>query len=242
MTVTLSDGDDPSQARFAPSSRVQDQIAIPDPFFFRDQGFSAERARAVSAPDWSDRSDVVAWRGALNGFGKIAFDEGAVSDPMVLARLRLVLRLRGVQECDASLVLIPDSFARWRQVLGQLGLIGEKLPEASWLTRKYAVDIDGFSNTWSNLLIRMLYGCCVLKVESQLGYRQWYYDRIKPFEHYVPVRADMSDLLEKIDWARSHQKEAQEIAAAGQRFAIALDFEAGKRDAVEIISANWDKS
>jgi len=55
------------------------------------------------------------------------------------------------------------------------------------------------------------------------------------------VRADLSDLIEKIDWARSHQAEARDIAAAGQRFAMALDFEAGKRDAVEIIGANWDK-
>ena len=29
----------------------------------------------------------------------------------------------------------------------------------------------------------------------------------------MPVRSDMSDLIEKIEWARSHDAEAQAIAA-----------------------------
>jgi Glycosyl transferase family 90 len=242
MSVTLSDGDDPSVARFAPSTRVPEQIAIPDPYFFRGRGFEQHRLVRAVAPNWDERSTQVVWRGGLNGYGKLAFGPGAVTDPLVLARLRLVLLTRGQAGCDVQLSELPDIFSRWRILLTQERLFGLPVVEESWLARKYAIDIDGFSNTWSNLLIRMLYGCCVLKVDSQFGFRQWYYDRIKPFEHYIPVRADMSDLLEKIEWAKAHDTEAREIAAAGQRFAMALDFEAGKRDAVEIISANWDKS
>lgn len=81
----------------------------------------------------------------------------------------------------------------------------------------------------------------MFKVASPAGFRQWYYDRLRPFEHYVPVNADMSDFAEKIDWARSHPAEARQIAVAGRAFALGLDFEAGKRDAVELICANWDK-
>jgi hypothetical protein len=242
LSVTLSDGDDPSQARFTPSTRTPGQIAIPDPHFFRDQGFAAERAAALDAPNWGDRAEDIIWRGTLYGMGLVRFDDDAVADPIVFQRLRLAILTRAAPDIDFRFAALPPNLVGWQSVFRANGLLADPIPEETWLSRKYAIDIDGFSNTWRNLLVRMLYGCCVFKVDTQLGYRQWYYDRIKPFEHYVPVRADMSDLFEKIEWARSHQREAREIAAAGQRFAMGLDFEAGKRDAVEIITANWDKS
>merc|ERR1712046_47206 len=38
---------------------------------------------------------------------------------------------------------------------------------------------------------------------------------LQPFEHYIPVQHDQSDLLEKIYWARIHDDEARRIAEAG---------------------------
>ena len=49
------------------------------------------------------------------------------------------------------------------------------------------------SNSWSGLFTKLLTGSTVLKVESPMGFRQWYYDRLKPFEHYVPVRPDLAE-------------------------------------------------
>src|SRR5690606_37830869 len=100
-------------------------------------------------------------------------------------------------------------------------------------------DVDGQTNTWSSLFIRMLLGCCVLKLDSKFGFRQWYYDRLKPWEHYVPVKADASDLGEQIEWVRANDGRAAEIAANGQRLARTITFEAGKREAVELIERHW---
>jgi hypothetical protein len=30
------------------------------------------------------------------------------------------------------------------------------------------------------------------------------YHKYVPFKHYIPLRADMNDILEKFDWAESH--------------------------------------
>ena len=30
---------------------------------------------------------------------------------------------------------------------------------------------------------------------------------MKPWEHYIPVKNDFSDLIEKINWAKEHGKE-----------------------------------
>jgi Glycosyl transferase family 90 len=241
MTVNGSDGDLPSQARFAPSARSDAQTAIPDPHFWRFRGFEGQRSVGKTAPGWSGRSDAIVWRGDSNGVGRLSLDPRDEDDPSVIPRLRMCMKLGLRAGHDIKLINMGSDSGVWRAPAKQLGLAGDPVDAQTWLERKYAIDIDGQTNTWSNFFVRMLFGCCVFKVDSQLGFRQWYYDRLKPFEHYVPVRADMSDFLDKIEWARGHQAEAREIAAAGQRFAMALDFEAGKREAVGIITANWDK-
>lgn len=45
----------------------------------------------------------------------------------------------------------------------------------------------------------------VLKQDS--GYYEHFYNELRPWEHYIPVRADLGDLLEKIQWARDHDEE-----------------------------------
>jgi hypothetical protein len=40
----------------------------------------------------------------------------------------------------------------------------------------------------------------------------------RPWVHYVPVAGDLSDLHQKLGWARRHQTEARAIAERGQAF------------------------
>ena len=241
ITVNGSDGDRPSQATFAASAPPDRQIAIPDPHFWLYEGFDAERQRAATIPDWDTRSDEIVWRGLGNGAGRISFDPRDKDDASVVQRLRMCMILAGAKGCDIRINGLYEDGGVWFAAARDAGYGGDSMPAESWLNRKYAIDIDGQTNTWSNFLVRMLFGCCVFKVASPAGFRQWYYGRLRPFEHYVPIRADMSDFAEKIDWARGHPAEARAIATAGRRFALGLDFEAGKRDAIELIEANWDK-
>ena len=88
---------------------------------------------------------------------------------------------------------------RDRRNLEQAGILAGYVDQMTWLVRKFALDIDGNTNAWSNLFTRLLAGCCVIKIASPLGFRQWYYDELKPWQHFVPVRADLSDLREKIE-------------------------------------------
>ena len=36
-----------------------------------------------------------------------------------------------------------------------------------------------------------------------------------PWEHYVPVKMDLSDFEEKIEWIRKNEQDAEEIAQRG---------------------------
>ncbi|CAL6327832.1 unnamed protein product [Bathycoccus prasinos] len=48
----------------------------------------------------------------------------------------------------------------------------------------------------------------------------WYYDRFKAMIHYVPVQEDLSDIEQKLQWARDNPIMAAAIAAEGRTLAI----------------------
>lgn len=66
----------------------------------------------------------------------------------------------------------------------------------------------------------MLGNSLVLKQDSP--YYEYFYSHMKPGVHYVPVKRSLSDLMEKIRWAKDNDAEAQEIAKAGQAMAREL--------------------
>jgi hypothetical protein len=241
ITVNASDGHVVSDARFAASVRFPRHIALPDPHFYDNDGFSAELDHGKAAPSWHARSDDIVWRGAMHGAGWVSFSREDGENPAVVQRIRMAMRLNNVPGTDVRFVNVPRSQATFSLWALTQGLVDAPMAAQSWLGRKFAIDTDGYTNTWSNLLIRMLFGCCVLKVSSQFGFRQWYYDELKPFEHYVPVKADMSDLLEQIAWVRSHDAEAKAIAERGQALARTLTFPTQARRAAGLIETHWDR-
>lgn len=80
---------------------------------------------------------------------------------------------------------------------------------------KYLVNVDGFVAAYR--LAHLLMGnSLVFKQESP--YYEHYYKALKPWKHYVPVERDLSDLLEKIEWAKANDEEAQRIVKRANRF------------------------
>ena len=43
-------------------------------------------------------------------------------------------------------------------------------------------------------------------------------EAVKPWVHYIPVRRDLSDLPQLLQWAQQHDSEAKRIAEAGVRY------------------------
>ncbi len=235
ISIDFSDGDRKSNADFCWSAHDPARGLLPDPHFFGAWGYADIRDLAEkSAMDWDRRSDIVRWRGGPNGAGAITADLAAMLDPAVMQRVRLCMTALDIAGVDAKIVPHGDVADPFNGGGGHL--TGAKIEEKRWLGDKYAIDVDGHSNSWSNFLIRLHFGCCVFKVESQFGYRQWYYDRIRPWEHFVPVRADMGDLEKKIDWARANPVKAREIAGNGQTFARSMTFDSETAHAVKAIT------
>jgi hypothetical protein len=79
---------------------------------------------------------------------------------------------------------------------------------------KYLIDIDGNSCTYSRCRWILLSNSTLLKPDSPNI--QWYYKAMQPWTHYVPLRADLSDLPDAYAWLQSHEAQAQQIALSGQ--------------------------
>lgn len=232
----ISDGAQSGSGIISFCSAISGAILVPDCDFYFSGGYAAIRSMAAaSGPAWEERDATIVWRGGTTGKGVIATDDLGLDDIRLIQRTRLCLALQGTPEVDAKLSHVVQSAEpeRDRARLVAAGIFGERVEASTWRGRKFAIDIDGNSNAWSNLFTRLLLGCCVIKVGSQRGYRQWYYDDLRPFEHFVPVAADLSDLLEKIDWCRAHDRECSAIASTGQQFALGRTLETELSAAVE---------
>jgi Glycosyl transferase family 90 len=237
VTADLTDGVEPFADGLAFCACHDDVILVPDPVFVNSGGYAAFRAPSSARP-WRLRRDTVLWRGTSTGIGRVTTDTMAVGDPELRQRIRMCLLLRSVQGADAKISKTEsDASALDRERLRRHGLCGGRIAQRNWGRYKFALDVDGHTNAWSNFFVRMLLGCCVLKIESQRGFRQWYYNKLMPWRHYVPVRADMADLVEKIEWCRSHDVECADIARAGFAVAHAMSVESEIAEAARRLEA-----
>jgi hypothetical protein len=80
---------------------------------------------------------------------------------------------------------------------------------------KYIVNIDGHVSAY-RLSLELNTGSVILLVKSR--YRIWYTHLLQPYIHYVPVKSDLSDLYEQIDWCKSHDTECEQIAQNARHF------------------------
>ncbi|EFJ47847.1 hypothetical protein VOLCADRAFT_91464 [Volvox carteri f. nagariensis] len=114
------------------------------------------------------------------------------------------------------------------------------VPLAHQNVYKYIVSTDGWSIS-SKFDKYLLLGSAVFKVAADFQVvrlnllcamisfvRQaastrfgFYYDAIKPYEHYLPYMVNSSnDILDVISWAKSNDEQVRRIAEAGRRFAL----------------------
>lgn len=222
--VNISDGINVRPGDFAFCSNEPRSVLIPDRFFMNGRSYASFRTRAVSQPTfWNRRSTEVVWRGGVNGHGSWSNSTMNQTDADLKQRVRMCIAAKHASSADIKLTGLEaaqDYSVQQATPIVSHGLVGDRIPADRWWGIKYAVDVDGVTNAWSNLFTRLLMGCCVIKIESPFGYKQWYYDDMKPFEHYVPVKADLSDLCKVIEWCLANDQESRRIARNGQLFAM----------------------
>lgn len=97
---------------------------------------------------------------------------------------------------------------------------------------KYILHIDGHVSAY-RLSLEMTSGCCLLLVDSP--YFLWFRPLLKPFQHFVPVKADLSDLVERIRWCRKNDDACKQIAQNSADFARTYLGEDGVLDYLQLL-------
>lgn len=189
---------------------------VPDPVFLMTDGYGEIAARfAARALPLAERRAAVFWRGTTTG--------PAGADAATLPRLRLCRLARTLGDAaDMGVSSVTAGFRDAGPALAAEGLVRDYVPIHDLDLYRVHVDIDGNSNSWPGLFAKLLSGSPVLKVASERGFRQWYYDRLEPWGHYVPVRADLSDFAVKAALLLAEPTLAARIGAAGRALARSM--------------------
>lgn len=87
------------------------------------------------------------------------------------------------------------------------------------LVAKYAFLLDIGANGYSGRLKYLLFSKRPLFIVDRF-YVEYFQIELKPFVHYIPVKMDLSDLLQQAEWAMSHPHECKLIAHRAYEFAV----------------------
>ena len=74
---------------------------------------------------------------------------------------------------------------------------------------KYILSIEGNIAAF-RLSLELAYNSVILLVKSD--FYIWYQPLLKPWIHYVPIKKDLSDLVDKIDWCKKNDNKCKIIA------------------------------
>jgi hypothetical protein len=233
-SITLNCGDGPEAPGLAFCAFQRFAWLIPDAVFLRENGYQKIRDHFEANPvPWEQRLPVAFWRGASTGQRRPGTPWQAM--PRVrLAALANTPEAEGL--LDAGISKIGQVSAAEGEEMRQAGLLRDYVPATEFNRYRYNIDIDGNSNAWAGLFQKLFAGGVVMKVASPGGYRQWYYDRMLPWVHFVPVETDLSDLLDKVKWLRAHDSQAAAIAARGREFAMSMTVDSETERATRTIA------
>lgn len=191
-----------------------------DPHYFHSDGYLAHKLSVLhQVIPWSQRSDLIVWRGSTTG------STFAAADPLTNERIKMAaicstrpdlfdVKITGIVQAPAGTEELV------RAALQQMGVLADWAPMSSLVNSKFALHIDGNAAA-AGLMEKLSLGCCVLQVASP--YEQWFEPRLTAWEHYVPIAGDLSDLVEKAEFLVRTPALAERIARNSFDFALAND-------------------
>jgi DNA-directed RNA polymerase II subunit RPB2 len=162
---------------------------------------------------WNDKIQKAVFRGNPTGCG---------TSSKTNMRIRLAeMMSTNTKYLDVGLIKTSNNMPRFDPIDG-LGLIQvnatpvDKIDMQEQGKYKYIIHIDGNVDAY-RLLKTMLLGSVILKVEGK--YNLWVEHLLQDGIHFVSVKEDLSDLIEKIEWCMSHDEECKVIADNGVKIA-----------------------
>ena len=146
---------------------------------------------------WEEKMEKIFWRGRDSN----------------KERLKLV---RMAREYPGYINASMTAFFFFRDEATELGTTPH-VPFFEFFNYKYQLCIDGTVAAY-RLPYLLAGGSVVFKTESK--YFEHFYPDLEPWVHYIPVNEDLSNLVERIQWARENDGKSFEIAQNARSYAL----------------------
>ncbi|HSX04649.1 MAG TPA: glycosyl transferase family 90 [Rhabdochlamydiaceae bacterium] len=196
---------------FAKNIYLMGQIQIPDCFAV-ERSFVIEKGKVfkdILPIPWEQKIDKLAWRGSTSQGVFINHTNFQTISRFTLCQLSLV----HPDLIDAGFTLMFQGADTIQELQT---LKKEFLPYSELVKYKYQIWIDGNSASYTDSGWRFFSNSVVLKPDSENV--QWYYPKLEPGVHYIPVKRNLEDLVEKIQFLQANDSYAKEIAKNALQF------------------------
>jgi hypothetical protein len=189
-------------------------VLIPDQITLSESWYSiAEEMRSVNDTiSWSQKKGKAFWRG---GTGDVPIAEQENERFAPTPRWNLCRLAKQHPEWVDSLFYKGDSPMLCKRI-EQEGLFSSFVSKREHLCYKYLPNLNGHMCSYPGLHWRLFSDSLTLMQESDQI--QWFYSGLKPYQHYLPIANDMSDVIEKIKWAELHEPEVLTMIQNARQF------------------------
>ena len=155
----------------------------------------------VKFPDWKDRHNLVVWRGGSSGFDR----------PSI--RMMVVEYLYNNKYADVRFT--PGGWPINDNII-PIEYFKNSMDIQAQVYYKYILIIDGNCIASNHQWVFGTGSVPIMVTHPDNNY--WFKSYLKPMINYVPIKYDLSDLDEKLDWLVTHDNEARLIAQNALEF------------------------
>lgn len=151
--------------------------------------------QANTGPKWSNKSSMAFWRGRDSRQERLDLVKLSRQHPDVI---------------DAKLTNM--FFFKHTEDLGD---IVKHISFYDFFKHKYQLNIDG---TVAAYRFPYLMGGSSVIIKQDSNYYEHFYKDLKPYQHYIPMKHDLSDVMQQIQWAKDNDSQAEQIARNAQTY------------------------
>jgi hypothetical protein len=192
------------------SKQCKEYILYPDWFALRS--YEPEKSLVLKGNEiypWSSKVKLLFFRGKDTGVSDVS-KWASYPRPRLVALSTQNSRL--IDAKFSELFYLP-----MLETAKKKGWMGKYISMKDHPRYRYLMDIDG--NCAATPRFPLLLHANSVIFKSVTDSVQWFYGRIKPYKHFIPVAEDLSDLLTQINWAKTHDKKCKKISKNAQRLA-----------------------
>lgn len=173
--------------------------------------------------DWDSKKPTAVFRGSSTGYG-ISID---TNQRLKVAYISSIAELdeNGISYIDAGITkwntrprkFIDSIYLQTIEIENLPFKLVNKLSALEQSNYKYIIHINGHVSAF-RLSYELGMNSVILIVKND--WKMWYSNMLKEYVHYIPIKEDLSDIIDKIKWCRNNDDKCKDITKNAKDFYI----------------------